>query len=163
MAQQPVRQGIGATRLIGLFVFMVTAALFAGAAVNGILAGIEDVIGASKVFAYVCATVAALAMLFDAYDLWVRGRRLPPKTAKGLRNIVMIATLGALASILLTREVSLIVYLGPALILYYMVARMQTQAGHRAPAARNSSGRSMGGASSGGAKARQRRGGRKRR
>jgi hypothetical protein len=143
--------------MVGLVVFMVTAALFAGAAMNAVLAGIGDMLAAAAAFAYAVAAVAALAMLIDTYDLWVRGRRFSPKTARGVRSVVMIATLGAVASILLTRHISLLVYLGPALIVYYAVARAQPRVGTggASPAAASRS--------SGGAKARQRRGGRKHR
>lgn len=155
---QPARQTPGVTRLVGLFVFMVTAALFAGAAVNAVLAGIDDLVDAATAFAYAVATVAALAMLIDTYDLWIRGRRFPVKTARGVRSVVTIATLGALASILLTREISLLVYLGPALILYYVVARAQAR-----PAGTSALSSTTRSSAAGTAKARQRRGGKKRR
>ena len=152
---QPARQKLGVARLVGLFVFLVTAALFAGAAVNVVLAGVGDMVDAATAFSYAVAAVAALAMLIDTYDLWVRGRTFSPKTARGVRSVVMIATLGALASILLTRNVSLVVFLGPALILYYAVARSVAEGRPRvtAPTTR----------SSGTVRARQRRGGKKRR
>jgi hypothetical protein len=154
---QPGRQTIGMTRLAGLFVFMVTAALFSAAAVNLVIAGLDDLLDVAAAFAYAVAAVAAFAMLIDTYDLWVRGRSFSTKVARGLRSVVMIAALGAVASILLTSNISLIVYLGPALILYYAVARAQQRPGTSgtSPAASPRS--------SGGARTRQRRGGRKRR
>ena len=156
---QPARQTVGVARMLGLFVFVATAALFAGGAVNVLLGGLDVQFAVATAFAYLVAAVAAGAMLIDCYDLWVLGRRMSEKTVRNLRRTVLIAMLGSLASIMLTRNLSLVVLIGPSLILYYAVTRKPagTGSGVGRPAA--------GGGSrpAGAPKARQRRGGRKRR
>ncbi|HTX68352.1 MAG TPA: hypothetical protein VMH50_04315 [Thermoleophilia bacterium] len=164
MARQ-ARQTTGLTRMLGLFLFVVTAALFAGAAVNLLIAGVGSYVAVATAFAYAVAAVAAVVMLIDTYDLWIRGRQMSAKTVRLVQRTVFIAVLAALASILLTRNSSLVILMGPSLILYYVVARSQGRAGTTggAATAAQAPGRQQSGRQASTARARQRRGGRKRR
>ena len=154
-----MRPGLTVPHALGLFVYVATAALFAGAAINRVVAGLGDVQAAAMAFSSAAAAVAALAMMVDAYDLWVRGRLMNAATVKGIRSIVFIAVLAALATTMLGRDLSLVLYLGPAIIIYFLMARQRSGL---APSRRDAAPRAGAAVARPAAKSRQRRGGKKR-
>ena len=163
--QQPARPGFRFAQAAGLTVFVVTLALFGGLFINRVGAGLGSLKAASLAFSCVCAAVAAFGMLFDAFDLWVRGRRMTPYSVKMFRSMVFVAVLGALATSMLAGTALLIVFLGPAMIIYLFIARRPPA---QAPSAAQGSSRAGSGrasssaaSSSSAARARQRRGGKK--
>jgi uncharacterized membrane protein YgcG len=152
--------------MIGLFVFVATAAIFLGALANGVLAGLHTVPQFAVAFSYLVAIVAVVAMLVDVYDLWVRGRRFDKATTRGIRMIVLVAILGSTAATLLGRNMTLVIFLMPSIIIYYMTMRPAPSASRRAAqgGATTRGGAGGGGATGGGgSKSRQRRGGKKHR
>jgi len=158
---QPAAKGIAIPQMIGLFVFVATAAIFLGALANRVLAGLHDVQQFAVAFSYLVAVVAVVVMFLDVYDLWVRGRRFNRAQARSLRMIALVAILGSMAATLLGRNMTLVIFLMPSVLIYYMTMRPQPAAGSRA--ASRGGGAPAGGRTSGGAKSRQRRGGKKRR
>ena len=156
---QPTRQATNIPQMIGLFVFVATAAIFGGALVNAVLAGLGTVQEFAIAFAYLVAIVALVAMFLDVYDLWIRGRRFTPKGARSLRMVVLVAILGSMAATLLGKNMSLVIFLMPSVLVYYMTMRPAAATTHGASSGR---GRTVS-TSSSTSKARQRRGGKKRR
>ena len=76
MAQPaPKTTTTGLPQMIGLFVFVATAAIFLGALANRVLAGMHTPQEFAVAFSYLVAVVALVVMFVDVYDLWVRGRR----------------------------------------------------------------------------------------
>jgi len=155
---QTGRSALGPWRLAGLAVFLVTAALLTGTAIRLIIAVPDTLQEAALGFAVVCASVAAIAMLIDAIDLWTRGRRMTAQGQKMIRLLVLIAVFGALAMSVLGRGGGVIAYLMPALVIYLFMAprRSQSAAAEGRPSAPSSQ-------RSAPVRARQRRGGKKRR
>jgi hypothetical protein len=150
-------------------VFVVTGALLTGLALNMAFSGLDSMKIVAATFSTACAAVAAITMLIDAADLWVRGRRMTPYSVKMFRSLVFIAVLGAVAGSLMGGNVLVIFFLAPSMVVYLFVARRPPAP---APRARGGSGASSGSGGSGGAasggsgsaaRARQRRGGKKRR
>ncbi len=139
-------------------VFLVTAALLTGTAIRLILAVPDNLQEAALGFGVVCASVAAIAMLIDAIDLWARGRRMTAQGQKMIRLLVLIAIFGALAMSVLGRGGGVIAYLMPALVIYLFMAprRSRSAAAEGRPAAPSSQRSTP-------VRARQRRGGKKRR
>jgi hypothetical protein len=116
----------------------------------------------SVVFATACALIAALGMLIDAVDLWIRGRRMTPQAVTMIRSLVFVAVLGALASAMLGKSTVIIIYLMPAMIIYLLISRRRPATAAAAGGSRSGSA----GARSGGpgaTKSRQRKGGKKHR
>jgi hypothetical protein len=157
---QPTRLRLTVPHALGLCVFVATAALFAGAAINRVVAGLGDVQAMAIAFSDAASAVGALAMSFDAYDLWVRGRLMNAATVRGIRSIVFVAVLAALATTMMGRDLSLVLYLGPAIVIYFLMAR---QSGGLAAQRRDAAPRAGSTAAARpAAKSRQRRGGKKR-
>ena len=98
MPQQPARSAIQAGHAVGLAVYVATAALLAAVLVNLIVSSPTTLQEISVAFAAACALVAALGMLFDAVDLWLRGRTMTPRAVMMVRTIVFVAVVGALAT-----------------------------------------------------------------
>jgi hypothetical protein len=144
-------------QLIGLFVYVATAAIFSGALANIVLAGPDTVQEFAVAFSYLVAIVALVVMFIDIYDLWIRGRRLSKAATRGMKMVVMVAIVGSMATALLGGNTTLVIFLLPSIIIYYMTMRPQ-------PATTRgvSSGRRAG-TTSAPSKSRQRRGGKKRR
>jgi hypothetical protein len=153
--------------MIGLFVFVATAAIFLGALANQVLAGLHTVQQFAVAFSYLVAVVALVVMFVDVYDLWVRGRRFDKATTRGIRMIVLVAILGSTAATLLGRNMTLVIFLMPSIIIYYMTMRPAPSASRGA--AQGATGRGASGGTSraasggGGSKSRQRKGGKKHR
>jgi hypothetical protein len=168
VAQQQARPGIRSGQAIGLTVFLVTAAFLTALLGSRITSLFDGLQAAAAWFSTLCAVVAAFGMLIDAVDLWVRGRTMVARTVRMIRMLVFIAVLGALAASLVGENSLVIPILLPSMLIYFFISRRRpVDAPAGATVARGSSG-ARGGpatrpASSGSAKARQRRGGKKRR
>ncbi len=168
MPQQPARPRLRAAQAAGLTVFLATAAILSGLLFTRLVAGLGDLEAAAAAFSTACATVAAFAMLIDAIDLWVRGRRMTVHTVKLVRSLVFVAVLAALAASIFGGNALVGLALSPALFVYLYIARRSPAPLLRSRrASGGDAGRSHQGGASGSAqrpaKARQRRGGKKRR
>lgn len=164
MPQQPAKPGIRVLEAFGLTVFLATAAFLTALFLSGLGGVFESLETAAAAFSTLCATVAAFAMLIDAADLWVRGRKMSPYAVKMFRSLVFIAVLGALAASLLGGNSLVIPLLVPAMIVYLFIARKRPAARY-ATAPGGARGGSGGGrtASASPTKSRQRKGGKKHR
>jgi hypothetical protein len=149
--------------MIGLFVFVATAAVFLGALAHAVPAGLHDVQQFAAAFSYLVGALALAVMFFDVYDLWVRGRRLSGSAARSIRMVVLVAILASMAATLLGRNTTLVIFFMPSVLIYYVTMRPQPATGR--PAAPGGRGVRAGGSGRGGTggKSRQRKGGRKRR
>ena len=164
MPQQPAKSGIRALEALGLTVFLATAAFLSALFINRIGSVFDSLQTTAAAFSTLCAAVAAFAMLFDAIDLWVRGRRMAPRTVKNIRALVFIAVLGALASSLLGGNSLVVPFLAPAMIIYLFIARKRPQPYAAATGSpRGGAGGRPATGRSGTAKSRQRKGGKKHR
>ena len=163
MAQPAPKTSTGVPQMIGLFVFVATAAIFLGALANQVLAGLHTVQQFAVAFSYLVAVVALVVMFADVYELWVRGRRFTPATSRGLRMIVLVAILASMATTLMGKNMTLVIFLMPSIIIYYMTMRPAPSTSRRAAAggAATRGGTSRAGTSGG--KSRQRKGGKKHR
>lgn len=151
---------------LGLTIFLATAAILTGLLITMVVNGPGNLQEASSAFSTACAAIAAFAMLMDAADLWVRGRRFTPHSVRLLRSLVFIAILGAVAASMLGENVLVTMVLFPAMVIYIFIARRRP-AGSDPPrgASRAASGGSGGGrtATAAPTKSRQRKGGKKHR
>ena len=157
MAQQPARPTIRAGQALGLTVFFATATFLMALLVARIGSAFVSPQTAGASFSTLCASVAAVAMLVDAVDLWLRGRTLSPRAVRLLRGIVFVAVLGALAASFVGENSLVIPILAPVLLIYLFIARRRPAHGP------GGAGRGVSSVRSGTAKSRQRRGGRRRR
>ena len=150
--------------MVGMFVLVATAAIFLGALANRVLAGMHTPQEFAVAFSYLVAVVALVVMFVDIYDLWVRGRRFNAGTTRGLRMIVLVAILASMATTLMGKNMTLVIFLMPSIIIYYMTMRPEPSGSRRAAQSTTGRGASGRGASSGGSsKSRQRKGGKKHR
>lgn len=160
MAQQPARPGIRIGQALGLTVFLVTAAFLTALLGSRITTLFDSLPATAAWFSTLCATAASFAMLIDAIDLWLRGRTMAARTVKLVRMLVFIAILGALAASLVGENSLVIPILMPSMFIYLFLSRRRpTDAPAGASMGRGGSAPRSGS----GAKARQRRGGKKRR
>ena len=168
MPQQPARHSLRAAQAVGLTVFFATATILSALFITRLVAGLGSPQAAAAAFSTACAAVAAFGMLADAVDLWVRGRRMTVHSVKMFRSLVFVAVLAALAASILGGNALVGLLLSPALFTYLFISRRSPVplAGSRR-ASGGSTGRGARGGTSGPAsspaKARQRRGGKKRR
>lgn len=153
--QEPKVAGI--PQMVGLFVFVATAAIFLGALTNTVRAGLQTQQQFAMAFSYLVGTLAVVVMFVDVYDLWVRGRRLSRGASRGLRMIALVAILGSMAATVLGRDLSLVIFLMPAVIIYYLTMRPRAATTRGARSGRRPA------PTASAPKSRQRRGGRKRR
>jgi hypothetical protein len=163
--QQPPRRGIRAAEALGLTIFGITVVFLAALLVTWIIKMPDDFAQVALVFSTACGVAAAFGMMWDAVDLWLRGRQMSAHMVKNVRMMVWVAILGALATSILGKNTIIVLYLAPAMITYLFISR-RAPAGTAARASARQGGGSAGGARSGGtttSKARQRRGGKKRR
>jgi hypothetical protein len=163
--QQVPRRGIRAAEALGLTIFVATVAFLSALLVTWILKVPDDFPQVALVFSTACGVAAAFGMLWDAVDLWLRGRRMSPRMVKNVRMMVWVGVLGALATSILGQNTMIVLYLAPAMVTYLFISR-RVPAGSAAQAAARSGagGRSSSVQSGGGTyKGRQRRGGKKRR
>jgi uncharacterized membrane protein YgcG len=126
-----------------------------------VLAGLHDLQQFAVAFSYLVAILAVAVMFVDVYDLWVRGRRFSKATARSLRMIVLVAILGSMATTLLGKNMTLVIFLMPSILIYYMTMRPAPAASRRtAQGGATTRGATTRGGSGGG-KSRQRKGGKK--
>ncbi len=163
MPQQSGRPAIQAGHAVGLAVYVATAALLAAVLVNLIVSWPTTLQEISVAFATVCALVAAVGMLFDAVDLWVRGRTMTPQAVRMIRFMVFVAVIGALATAMLGKSTAVVIYLMPAMIIYLLISRRRPAPATAGVPRSGSVGARSGGSSSGATKSRQRKGGKKHR
>ena len=111
--------GKKALRSLGLTVLLMTALVTAGLAVTylSIDAGSawQRVALAASVAA---ASVACFAMTADAFDFWVRGRKMTPSRLRVMRLLILIAMLAAMVLSLVVAGSALLLTLTPALMIY---------------------------------------------
>ena len=163
MPQQPARSGIRAAEALGLTVFLATAAFLTVLFATWLAKGPDDFPQVALLFSTACALVAAFGMLWDAIDLWLRGRRMAPQSVRNLRMMVLVAVFGALATSVLGQNTVLVLYLAPALLTYLFITRRRRPVSRTQAAGGGSSGARSASGSGDPYKGRQRRGGRKRR
>ena len=166
MPQQPATRGIRAAEALGLTIFLATAALLTGLLITLVVGGLGSLQEVSSAFSTACAVIAAFAMLMDAADLWVRGRRFTPHSVRLLRTLVFIAIIGAVAASMLGENVVVTMLLLPSMVIYLFIARKRPAGSARSKGqsrAGSSGSGATSGSTSGSAKSRQRRGGKKRR
>ncbi len=149
-------------RSVGLAVILLTTLLSAALALTylsgGQGSGWKPLVSSGGLAA---ATIALAAMLVDAFDFWMRDRRLTPFSLRMTRSLVFVAMLVAIFLSVLASIPMFFLLMTPALMIYlFGVARRRPQAGRRS--ARGSGGRSGESAARSSAPSRQRRGGRKR-
>jgi len=160
VAQQPARPGIRLGQALGLTVFLVTAAFLTALLGSRITSVFTSLPATAAWFSTLCATVASFAMLIDAIDLWLRGRSMAARTVKLVRLMVFIAILGSLAASFVGGNSLVIPILMPSMFVYLFISRTRpADAPAGATAVRGGPAPRSGGT----AKARQRRGGKKRR
>jgi hypothetical protein len=165
--QQPAKPGIRAGQALGLTVFLATAVFLTAVFITRAGVMFVSLQTAAAAFSTLCAAVAALLMLVDGADLWLRGRKMAPRTVRNLHVLVFAAVFGALVASLFGGNSLVIPILVPSMIAYLFIARRSSApaaaaSGRRtgSGAARVTSGRTTGTTT---AKARQRRGGKKHR
>lgn len=168
MPQQPARPSLRAAQAVGLTVFFATATILSALLITRLTAGLGSPQAAAAAFSTACAAIAAFAMLADAMDLWVRGRRMTVHSVKMVRSLVFVAVLAALAASILGGNALVGLVLSPAMFTYLFISRRSTvplAGSRRAPGGSTTRGARGGtsGRASTPAKARQRRGGKKRR
>jgi len=163
--QQPPRRGIRAAEALGLTIFGLTVVFLAALLVTWILKVPDDLTQVALVVSTACGVVAAFGMMWDAVDLWLRGRRMSTRAVKNVRIVVWVGVLGALATSILGQNTIIVLYLAPAMIAYLFISRRPAAGSAARATARSGGGGRAGGAQTGGStsKGRQRRGGRKRR
>jgi hypothetical protein len=162
--QRPARPGIRAGQALGLTVFLATAvfltALFVARA--GLL--FDSARTAAAAFSTLCAAAAAVFMLIDGADLWLRGRKMAPRTVRNLHVLVFAAVFGALVASLFGGNSLVIPILVPSMIAYLFIARRPSLGAPALSGTRGgAAGRGRPGPGGTSAKPRQRRGGKKRR
>jgi hypothetical protein len=163
VAQQPARAGIRAGQALGLTVFLATAAFLTALLLSRLGQVFDSLQTTAAAFSTFCAVVAAFAMLIDAADLWVRGRKMSPYAVKMFRSLVFIAVLGALAASLIGKNSLVIPLLVPAMIVYLFIARKRPAARYATAPGGARGAAATRPASSGSTKSRQRKGGKKHR
>ena len=163
MPQQPAKPGIRAGQALGLTIFLATAAFLTALLLSGLGSAFDSLQRAAGSFSTLCAAVAAFAMLFDAADLWVRGRKMTPHSVKMFRSLVFVAVLGALAASMLGGNSLVIVILAPSMFVYLFITRKRPAGTYAAVASRGGSGSGPGRPGGSTRKSRQRKGGKKHR
>ena len=104
------------------------------------------------VLSLLLAAVAASVMMVDAFDLWMRGRRITAYSVRMVHSLVFVTMLAAVVLSLVTRTPGLLLVMTPALAIY-LVTVLKPQAPARPrPVGRGGNSRS----------GRQKRGGKKR-
>jgi len=164
---QPARPGINLTVLhaLGLFVFVATAAALVAILITRLAGGLGSYQEVTTAFSLAVAAVACFAMIVDAVDAWVRGGSMTPQGRRMIRSLVSVALIAALATSLLGGTLQLMLVLGPALVVYLLIARSALQSAADARAGGPAASRSRAGgapAKQTASRSRQRRGGKKR-
>lgn len=157
---EPARPGIRFAQAAGLTVFLATAALLVSLVLTRLVAGIGSLQAAAVAFSTAAGAIACIAMLLDAIDLWLRGRRMTPYSVKMFRSLVFVAVLGALAGSVLGGNSLLLLLLGPSMVIYFFIVRRPNTV---SSAPGRVSQRRPQSSTPGSARSRQRRGGKKHR
>jgi hypothetical protein len=139
-----------------LIIFALTVVLLVSLAVAALVAGVATWSRAALVASTFAAALACLAMLVDAFDRWVMGRRMSVTRLRLVRSSVLASVAVAFVLSIFGRNTLIFLLMAPALIAYLFVVRA-------APTMRSSRGTRPAGGPSRGGGGRQRRGGRKRR
>jgi len=154
--------GQKALRSAGLTVIMLTTLLSGGLAFSylggGQGGGWQRLASAGGLAA---ATVALAAMLVDAFDFWMRDRRITPFSLKMTRSLIFVAMLVAVALSVVASTPLFFVLMTPALMIYLFGVARRRPAPVRRPADASKARASASAAQTSGP-SRQRRGGRKR-
>ncbi len=156
------RTGLTVPHVLGLFVFVATAAVLASMFLARVSGGLGSLDAIAAAFSLLVAIVACFAMLVDAVDAWVNGRRMTPHSRRMTRMLVTVALFGAVAAAVLARQVQSMVILGPALVIYLLIAR-ESLSPNRGRGPRPSQAGPPAAAGKDAQRARQKRGGKKRR
>lgn len=119
---QPKRSRISAPHALGLFVFLACAAVLVALLIARLAAGIGSLEKAATAFSLAVGAIACVAMLIDAVDAWVTGG-MTPQGRRMVRSLVSIALIAAVATSVLGRNLPLMLILGPALVVYLLIAR----------------------------------------
>lgn len=146
---------------LGLFVILATAAALVAILINRVAHGLGSLEAAATAFSLAVGTVACFAMLVDAVDSWVKGGTMTPHGRRMNRSLVSVALFAAVATAVLGGSLQLMLILGPALVIYLLIARqslspVRATRGDGSPAAPTAAKRDV-------PASRQRRGGKKRR
>ncbi len=163
MPPQPAKPTLRFVQAAGLTLYMVTLAVLVAFLVTFAGKGVATVQQGALLFSTAAAVAAVAGMGWDAVDLWVRGRKMPPHRVKLLRLAVFVMVLAALGSSFLARTTAPVLVLAPSMFVYLFVS-WRPATGAPASGRSGSSGRSAQGAARAGSQgaARQRRGGKKR-
>jgi hypothetical protein len=163
--QQPAKPGIRAGQALGLTVFLASAVLLTALFVSGLGSSFDSLRRVAVSLSTLSAAVAAFAMLIDAVDLWVRGRKMTAYSVKMFRSLIFVAVLVALLTSLVGGNSLMVVILAPSMAVYLFIARRRP-AGSYATAtgsARGGSGSSGGRTVGSTSRSRQRKGGKRHR
>jgi len=167
VSRQTAHPGVRALQALGLTLFLVTTLFLGAVLVTWVGRGPDSFQLIALVVSTAFAVLGVAAMLVDAADLWLLGRRMSPATQRIVRYTAFGATLVAVVASIFGTNSVLVVYLLPSVIVYLFVARRRrAPAGARAGRGGDWSARRAGPPARSGAataKARQRRGGKKHR
>lgn len=144
-------QGARLGRALVLTILLVTAIILFGLAGTAASQGSFSSARVALIVSTFLGAAAAVAMLGDAFDLWMLGRRMASPRVRVLRWMVFAAVLVALALTLLGQNTLLFLIMTPALVAYLFVIKSRPGTARAGQATADAS------------RGRQRRGGRKRR
>lgn len=140
---------------IALTIFLITAILLIALALTALARGGLGWRGVALVLSTLAAAVACVAMLADAFDLWMLGRRISEFSVRVTHSLIFVSVLVAFVLSIFGKNSLLFVLMAPALIAYLFTVLRPAPP----PTGRSVGRRGRAVPSSG----RQRRGGRKRR
>lgn len=120
---QPTRAGVTVPHALGLFVIVATAAALVAILISRVGHGLGSLQAAATAFSLAVGAVACFAMLVDAVDAWVKGGTMTPHGRRMNRSLVSVALFAAVATAVLGGSLTLMLILGPALVIYLLIAR----------------------------------------
>jgi len=112
-------------QIAGLAVFVITALILGGVMGSALNAALDTVAKAADIFSTLSGAIAMLEMFIGIGDIWLRGGKLRPVSAKLLRALAIVGILAAMATSLLGRNTSLPIILLPATAVYFFAERRQ--------------------------------------
>jgi hypothetical protein len=157
---QPARPTIRLGQAAALTLFVATLAILTGLFFTFVPRASLTTQNIALLLSTLCAIVATFGMGWDAIDLWLRGRKMTPYSVKMFRSMVFVAVIGALATSFVARTTAPVLILAPSMFVYLFVSRRPAAGGAATQRSAASGGARTGTVSS--ARARQRRGGKKR-
>ncbi|MCX6372446.1 MAG: hypothetical protein NTX16_05075 [Actinobacteria bacterium] len=139
--RQDLTVGQRVLRSIGLTILLMTA-LVCGLLASTYATG--DRFGGWRqpliVVSLLLASLAAFVMTIDAFDLWMRGRRITAYSVRMVHSLVFVAILVAVVLSAVTATPGLLLVTAPALVIYLLtVLKAQTASGPRPARGRGSS------------------------